>query len=112
MVITDKIWKQLLPAINYGEEFVTRNDLEEGIKKGKYKLFKNNDSSAITANSNKTITIGLAGGKLPSLIKIAEKVENYAKNRHYDNIKIIGRSGWEKVLNGYKKKKEILKKEI
>ena len=43
---------------------------------------------------------------------ITEKVEKYAKNRQYDNIEIVGRAGWEKVLNGYKKEKVILRKEI
>jgi hypothetical protein len=46
------------------------------------------------------------------LVKIEEKVEKYAKKRQYDNIEIVGRAGWEKVLNGYKKHKVILRKEI
>ena len=110
--ITNKIWEQLLPSIIYSEEPVSRQELEKGVENGEYQLFKNDDCSVITACFEKTLTIGIAGGELKSLIKIAEKVEKYAKKRQYNNIKIIGRSGWEKVLEGYKKQKVIFEKEI
>tara|TARA_R100001377_G_C3085694_1_gene73980 strand:+ start:26 stop:367 length:342 start_codon:yes stop_codon:yes gene_type:complete len=112
MFITDKIWEQLFPTIEKGQEFITRKDLEKGIENNTYQLFKDDDCSLITASHLKTLRIGIAGGKLESIIKITEKVEKYAKNRQYDNIEIVGRAGWEKVLSGYKKEKVILRKEI
>ena len=112
MVITDKIWEQLFPTIEKGQEFITREDLEKGIQNNTYQLFQDDNCSLVTASHLKTLRIGIAGGKLESIIKITEKVEKYAKNRQYDNIEIVGRAGWEKVLNGYKKEKVILRKEI
>ena len=112
MFITDKIWEQLFPTIEKGQEFITRKDLEKGIENNTYQLFKDDDCSLITASHLKTLRIGIAGGKLESIIKITEKVEKYAKNRQYTNIEIVGRAGWEKVLSGYKKEKVILRKEI
>jgi hypothetical protein len=112
MVITDKIWEQLFPSVDYGRELITRKDLEKGIENGTYQLFKDDHCSVITASFAKTLRIGIAGGNLDSLVKIEEKVEKYAKKRQYDNIEIVGRAGWEKVLNGYKKQKVILRKEI
>jgi hypothetical protein len=112
MFITDKIWEQLFPSIDYGRESISRKDLEKGIENGTYQLFKDADCSVITASFAKTLRIGVAGGNLRSLVKIEEKVEKYAKKRQYDNIEIVGRAGWEKVLNGYKKEKVILRKEI
>lgn len=112
MFITDKIWEQLFPTIEKGQEFITRKDLEKGIENNTYQLFKDDDCSLITASHLKTLRIGIAGGKLESIIKITEKVEKYAKNRQYDNIEIVGRAGWEKVLSGYKKQEVILRKEI
>ena len=32
MYITDKIWGQLFPTIEKGQEFITREDLEKGIE--------------------------------------------------------------------------------
>jgi len=112
MFITDKIWEQLFPTIEKGQEFITRKDLEKGIENNTYQLFKDDNCSLVTASHLKTLRIGIAGGKLESIIKITEKVEKYAKNRQYDNIEIVGRAGWEKVLSGYKKEKVILRKEI
>ena len=112
MVITDKIWEQLFPTIEKSQEVITRKGLEKGVENNTYQLFKDNDCSVITASFAKTLRIGIAGGNLDSLVKIEEKVEKYAKKRQYDNIEIVGRAGWEKVLNGYKKQKVILRKEI
>ena len=39
MVITDKIWEQLFPTIEKGQEFITREDLEKGIQNNTYQLF-------------------------------------------------------------------------
>jgi hypothetical protein len=112
MVITDKIWEQLFPTIEKSQEFITREDLEKGIENNTYQLFKDDNCSLVTASHLKTLRIGIAGGNLQSIIKITEKVEKYAKKRNYKNIEIVGRSGWEKVLDGYKKEKVILRKEI
>ena len=112
MFITDKIWEQLFPTIEKGQEFITRKDLEKGIENNTYQLFKDDNCSLVTASHLKTLRIGIAGGKLESIIKITEKVEKYAKNRQYTNIEIVGRAGWEKVLSGYKKQEVILRKEI
>ena len=113
MFITDKIWEQLLPSIEKGREFLQREDLEKGLENGTYQLFKDDNCALVTGRLHKTLRIGIAGGKLESIIKITEKVEKYAKKRHcYDNIEIVGRTGWEKVLNGYKKAEVILRKEI
>ena len=112
MFITDKIWEQLFPTIEKGQEFITRKDLEKGIENNTYQLFKDDNCSLVTASYLKTLRIGIAGGKLESIIKITEKVEKYAKNRQYTNIEIVGRAGWEKVLSGYKKQEVILRKEI
>jgi predicted ThiF/HesA family dinucleotide-utilizing enzyme len=112
MYITDKIWEQLFPTIEKGQEFITREDLEKGIKNNTYQLFKDDNCSLVTASHLDILRIGIAGGNLQSIIKITEKVEKYAKKRNYKNIEIVGRAGWEKLLNGYKKQEVILRKEL
>ncbi len=112
MYITDKIWEQLFPTIEKGQEFITREDLEKGIENNTYQLFKDDNCSLVTASHLDILRIGIAGGNLQSIIKITEKVEKYAKKRNYKNIEIVGRAGWEKVLNGYNKKAVLLRKEV
>ena len=112
MFITDKIWEHLLPAVGNTNEGFKREDFEKGIESGNYRLFTNDKSSALTASYNSILRIGLAGGDLESLKKIEKKIVNYAKKRKYKYIDILGREGWEKVLDGYNKKAVLLRKEI
>lgn len=112
MYITNKIWNHLYPAVKNTHEDLKREDFEQGIKNGSYKLFTNNKSSVLTASYNTTLRVGLAGGDLESLKEIEKKIVNYAKKRNYKYIDILGRKGWEKVLNGYNKKAVLLRKEI
>jgi hypothetical protein len=112
MFITNKIWDHLLPAVKNTEEGLERKDFEKGIKEGSYKLFTNNKSSALTASYNSILRIGLAGGDLEGLKEIEKKIEKYAKKRKYKYIDILGRKGWERVLDGYNKKAVLIRKEL
>tara|TARA_R100001530_G_scaffold127029_1_gene96141 strand:- start:1066 stop:1407 length:342 start_codon:yes stop_codon:yes gene_type:complete len=112
MFITDKIWNHLYPAVKDTYEDLKREDFEQGIKNGSYKLFTNNKSSALIASYNTTLRVGLAGGDLESLKEIEKKIVNYAKKRKYKYIDILGRKGWERALEGYNKKAVLLRKEI
>ena len=111
MYITDKIWKVLEPAIK-GLGEITRKELEILIKKGEYQLFTKDNSAIITAHHGQILRIGIGGGNLVTIKEITKKIEKYAKKRNYKYIDILGRKGWEKVLNGYNKKAVLLRKEV
>ena len=111
MYITDKIWKVLEPAIESTHE-VTRKQLEKMIESGEYQLFAKNNSAIITAHHGQILRIGIGGGNLVTIKEITKKIEKYAKKRNYKYIDILGRKGWEKVLDGYNKKAVLLRKEI
>ena len=111
MFITDKIWKLLEPASAIGDT-ITREEIEQGLKIGMYKMFNNEDSVAITADHRGVLRIGIAGGNINSLIKIEKDIIKYAKEKKYKCVDILGRIGWEKELEGYKRKAVLLRKEI
>ena len=111
MFITDKIWKVLEPASKIGDN-PTREELEKGIKIGLYKMFKINNSVAITADFRGVLRIGVAGGNIKDLIKVEKNIIKYAKEKKYKCVDILGRIGWEKELEGYKRKAVLLRKEI
>ena len=111
MFVTDKIWKILKPATEVGEN-TTREELEEGLKKGFLQMFIEKNSVAITASYSDVLRIGLAGGNLNNLKKIEKKIIKYAKNKNYKSVDILGRVGWEKSLKGYKRKAILLRKEL
>jgi len=111
MFITDKVWKVLEPAIESTYE-VTREQLEKMIESKEYQLFKKDNSAIITAHHGQVLRIGVGGGNLITIKEITKKIEKYAKKRNYKYIDILGRKGWEKVLDGYNKKAVLLRKEI
>jgi hypothetical protein len=111
MYITDTIWEILEPATHTGEA-VTREEIETGLQKGRYQLFVDTDSAAITAGNGEILRIGLAGGSLPCLKKIEKKIEKYAKKKKYKKLDILGRLGWERSLTGYKRQAVLLRKEL
>ena len=54
MFITDKIWKILEPAIK-GLGEITREQLEEMLKTGEYKLFTKQESAIITSHQGEIL---------------------------------------------------------
>ena len=111
MYITDTIWKILEPATETAER-LTREELENGLKEGYYKLFTYKNSACVTAQINNSLRIGLGGGKIEEVKKIVVKIEKFAKKNKINYIDILGRIGWEKSLTGYKRKAVLLRKEI
>jgi hypothetical protein len=111
MFITDKIWKILEPAIK-GLGEITREQLEEMLKTGDYKLFTKQESAIITSHQGEILRIGIGGGRLGNIKEITKRIEKYAKKRKYKYIDILGRKGWERALDGYNKKAVLLRKEI
>ena len=79
--------------------------------------------SYFTNKKNQKIAYKRIKGKSPGIVfihglnsnmegKKAIFIEKYAKKRNYKYIDILGRKGWEKVLNGYNKKAVLLRKEV
>ena len=62
------------------------------------------------------LRIWLYGGKTETgranLDAIMEAADHFAAEHECDGIELVGRKGWEKVLNGYNKKAVLLRKEI
>ena len=111
MVLSDEIWAVLKPAAEIGD-FATREDIEERLATGEFKLWIKNKSAAVTNKINNTLRIGLAGGDLKDLIEIEKDIEEFARSRYFNCIDILGREGWEKVFPDYKKKAVLLRKDI
>ena len=44
--------------------------------------------------------------------EIAKDIEDFARQRHYNAIDILGREGWERALDGYDRQAVLLRKKI
>tara|TARA_R100000278_G_C5353972_1_gene122845 strand:+ start:148 stop:483 length:336 start_codon:yes stop_codon:yes gene_type:complete len=111
MILSDKIWNLLEPATKLAED-LSREELEKNLYTGYYKLFTYKDSACVIAETKDSIRIGLGGGKINEIKKIVDKIEKFAKEKKINYIEILGRAGWEKSLNGYKRKAILLRKEV
>jgi hypothetical protein len=49
---------------------------------------------------------------LNEIKKIVDKIEKFAKEKKINYIEILGRTGWEKTLEGYNRKAVLLRKEL
>ena len=61
----------------------------------------------------KVCTILACGGKqMRKWLPLLEGIEKYARTMGCDVVRLMGRKGWQKVLNGYSAKRVILEKDV
>ena len=110
-MLSDNIWSQLQPA-TLAFENVSRDEIENGIENGDFQLFLSENSAAVTCAFGKSLRIGLAGGDIIELLDIEQHICDYARLNDFDSVEIIGRPGWERVLDGYRRIAVLLRKEL
>lgn len=111
MIISDETWSILAPATE-AFEGLCRGDVESGLLSGEFMLFQGSKSAAVTCAYGKSLRVGLAGGDLDELIEIEEDICSYARENGYRCVEIVGRPGWERVLNDYTRTAVLLRKEL
>ena len=110
-MLSDHIWDQLAPA-TVAFDNVSRLEIESGIESGDFQLFMSKNSAAVTCAFGNSLRIGLAGGDLDELLDIEKDICDYARSQGFDSLEIIGRPGWERVLDGYRRTAILLRKEL
>ncbi len=106
----------IVSAIAYNNREQTIDDVEACVASGEYKVWTEGQSIALTEDCvlprKKYTGIVLAGGVLAPLQELAKKIEEDAKARSLDGVLIVGRAGWGRVLNGYRKAATVYLKEF
>lgn len=65
----------------------------------------------VTANGVKTcIIVACAGAERGRWLHLIEGIEAYARAEGCASVRIIGRKGWKRSLNGYRSKYDIIEK--
>ena len=111
MILSDEMWERLRPATEPFEG-IDRDDVELGLAVGEFHLFECGDSVAITSPFGPVLRIGLAGGELEELVNVEKQILNFASKEGYKMVEIVGRPGWEKVLDGYERVAVMLRKAV
>jgi pyruvate/2-oxoacid:ferredoxin oxidoreductase beta subunit len=107
----DSAWPLLERAVQMGDG-ISKAEVRDAIKEGKFSFFSRKKSAAITAADGATLRIGLAGGDIDELLDIEEEITVYAMNNGFKQVEIMGRPGWERTLDGYEKVAILLRKEL
>ena len=91
---------------------IQKEEVRQALHSGEFSFFSRGNSAAIAAADGNTLRIGLAGGDIYELLEIESEIEIYAKAEGFERLEIMGRPGWERVLEGYEKVAVLMRKEL
>jgi hypothetical protein len=102
-------------AESYGQ--MNYSDVVEGILRGEFQFWTAENSCVLTTIDvfprTKQLTIILGAGDLAEIDNIIRPVvEEWARHIKCDTMLIMGRPGWERALEGYKRTAVVLVKKL
>ena len=119
------IWPHVVPLLMAACRRTGLNafaDIEAGILTGRSLLWLAWDGQAIAAAAatilisseiGKVCIITVCGGSnMKRWLPLIEEIEAYARREGCTRVRIFGRKGWGKVLEGYQEKHIIMDKEL
>lgn len=102
-------------AENYGQ--LNYADVVEGILRGEYQFWAAQNSCVITTIDIfpriKQLTVIIGAGDLHEINNdIRPLVEEWARSINCDTMLIMGRPGWQRALEGYRRTAVVLEKKL
>lgn len=102
-------------AEGYGQ--MNYADVVEGLKRGEYQFWSSENSCVITTIDIfprlKQLTVIIGAGDLREIDEIIRPVlEEWARHINCDTMLIMGRPGWQRALEGYKRTAVVLEKRL
>ena len=102
-------------AEGYGQ--MNYADVVEGLKNGEYQFWSSENSCVITTIDVfprlKQLTVIIGAGDLREIDEIIRPVlEEWARHINCDTMLIMGRPGWQRALEGYKRTAVVLEKRL
>ena len=102
-------------AEGYGQ--MNYADVVDGIKRGEFQFWSSENSCVITTIDIfprlKQLTVIIGAGDLKEIDDIIRPVvEEWARHINCDTMLIMGRPGWQRALDGYKRTAVVLEKRL
>lgn len=100
---------------NYGQ--INYQDVVDGINEGEYQFWTAENSCVVTTIDifprMKQLTVVIGAGDLEEIDTVIRPVvEEWARSIQCDAMIIMGRPGWQKALEGYKRTAVVLEKRL
>jgi hypothetical protein len=116
----DEFWPHVEPLIHAAidrTQLTAFEDIEKAVLKGQQLLwlaFDGQIEAAVTTQlyHGACIVTACGGVNRERWLPLFEKIEQYAKDEGCTKMRIYGRKGWERVLDGYKTNYVIIEKEL
>jgi hypothetical protein len=113
----NRVWPWLEKAVEHSREPFAADDVWGRIEDGLSQLWSAEDAAAVTTidvypNGDKSVQVWLAGGTLESVVRITGYIEEWARTKGAKCVKISGRRGWLRALDGYREAAVIMQKEL
>lgn len=92
-------------------------DVLEGIARGEYQFWASNDSCVVTTIDVfpriKQLTVIIGAGDLREIDDVIRPaIEGWARRIGCDTMLIMGRPGWQRALEGYRRTAVVLEKKL
>lgn len=102
-------------AEGYGQ--MNYHDVIDGIKSGEYQFWSSENSCVVTTVDIfpriKQLTVIIGAGDLQEIDTIIRPViEEWARHIACDTMLIMGRPGWQRALDGYRRTAVVLEKRL
>jgi hypothetical protein len=102
-------------AEGYGQ--MNYHDVLEGIARGEYQFWASNDSCVVTTIDIfpriKQLTVIIGAGDLKEIDDVIRPtIEAWARSIGCDTMLIMGRPGWQRALEGYRRTAVVLEKKL
>lgn len=104
-------------ALKEGYGQMNFNDVIEYIKNGEFQFWSSENSCVITTidifPQVKQLTVVIGAGDLKEIDDVIRPViEEWARHIQCDTMLIMGRPGWERALDGYRRTAVVLEKRL
>ena len=108
----DDAWPLLEKAAQRGDH-ITRGDVEQGLKTGRYVIFYGEQSAVLCVIDGPTLRIALAGGEMQECLMLYHRnIKPYAIQMRCEFLEIIGREGWGRLIPEMKQVAVLLRCEL
>ena len=121
----EAFWPYVEPLLRPAIENVGLNDFDEfaaGVRRGDTLLWLVVDAGKLNAAvttvlqkiaQDKICVLTACGGNgMNEWLSLLEKIEAFAKAEGCKSMRIFGRAGWERALDGYRKMAIVIEKEL
>lgn len=109
-------WERCKPLLAAALDGWTLDSVEQEIRVGRAQFWPMAHSAVVTQIHSyplgRVLRVWLAGGRWDEIVRYLPSADAYARAQDCVAVEVEGRPGWERLLEGYEKRRVVLVKEL